>query len=74
MECPTAYCFTNAFTNAQDEPAVGPFARNAPIVNRLCREHSKIYYGTSLSVISSCDELSPDDTAETDAELTHVCH
>jgi len=45
-----------------------------PIVDRLCREHGKIYYGTSLSVISSCDELPPDDAAETDAGLSPVCH
>ena len=40
-----------------------------PIVDRLYRKHGKIYYSTSLSVISSCDELLLDDAAETDAGL-----
>ena len=71
---PTAYCFANVFTNAQEGPAVGPFARNASIVDRLCREHGKIYCDTSLSCISFCDELPPDDAAETDAGLCSVFH
>ena len=45
-----------------------------PIVDRLCREHGKIYYGTSLSGISSCDVLPPDDAVETDAGLCPFCH
>ncbi|WP_143080435.1 hypothetical protein [Hymenobacter arizonensis] len=43
-------------------------------MDQLCREHGKIYYGTSLSGISSCDELPPNDAAETDAGLCTVCH
>ena len=52
----------------------GPRWAPPPIVDWLCREHGKIYYGTSLSGISSCDELPPDDAAETDAGLCPVCH
>ena len=71
---PTAYCFTNAFINAQDGPAVGPFARNASDCGpALPRARQNLLWHVAFGYFL-CDELLPDDAAETDAGLCPVCH